>query len=164
MKHTTSILLVAVLAVAQFAMAQSEEPQRNSQGYGYGAIGSLRGPGGFSGASQIGGGAEGTFYKGLGAGIDVGYLFPTSAFSAGFGTLSPGVLYQFSPKRRTVPFVTGGYTLGFRDGAMNMIHFGGGATYWFSERVGLRVEVRDHMPTQSTDYHYLVVRFGITGR
>jgi hypothetical protein len=102
--------------------------------------------------------------EGLGAGMDVGYLFPTRGFGWGFGTLSPGVVYQFSPNQKTVPFLTGGYTLGFRDGVANMVHFGGGATYFFSKRLGLRIEARDYLPTGSTRFHYFLVRIGISGR
>jgi len=164
MRHRISILLVVVLAAFQFGRAQTERPKHNGQGYGYWGIGALAGTGHTSGASQIGGGGEGIFHKGLGAGIDVGYMYPTSSFAAGFGTLSPGVLYQFSRHQKTVPFLTGGYTLAFRDGAANMVHFGGGATHWFSERLGLRIEARDYVPTDSPRFQYFVVRIGISGR
>jgi hypothetical protein len=131
--------------------------------YGFWGVGGLFGGGGSSAASQIGGGGEGTVYKGLGVSFDLGYLYPLREFGAGFGTLSPGVQYQFTPHRKTVPFVSGGYTLGFREGAMNMVHFGAGTTYWFNERIGLRIEARDHMPTAGTGYHYFLVRVGIAG-
>ncbi|RPJ87479.1 MAG: hypothetical protein EHM18_00925 [Acidobacteria bacterium] len=165
MTQKVVVIILVVLVAVQFGMAQpGDEPENRPQGFAYGGIGVVAGDGESAALSQIGGGGEGAFYKGLGASVDVGYLFPTRGFSGGFGTLSPGVLYQFSRHQKANPFVIGGYTLGFRDGTVNMVHFGGGVNYWFSERIGLRIEARDHVPTDASEYHHFVVRIGISGR
>lgn len=165
MTQRIAVMILVVLVAVQLGMAQAgDEPENRPQGFAYGGIGVFAGDGESTALSQIGGGVEGTFYRGLGASFDVGYLFPTRGFSSGIGTVSPGVLYQFSRHQKANPFVLGGYTLGFRNGTVNMVHFGGGVDYWFSERIGLRIEARNHVPTDWSEYHHFVVRIGISGR
>jgi len=43
-------------------------------------------------------------------------------------------------------------------------HFRGGVNYWFKERVGLRIEVRDHVVIPSDGFNLIGVRFGIAFR
>ena len=80
------------------------------------------------------------------------------------GIFSPGVVYQFHTRRKTVPFVTGGYTLAFRSGAYNLFHFGGGVNHWFNSRWGIRVEVRDHIDPHYPEYNFLQFRVGFLFR
>jgi hypothetical protein len=104
-------------------------------------------------------GAEGLIKGGFGAGADVSYLFyPAGGFNEGFGLFSPGVFYQFNPSRKTVPFVTGGYSLAFRDGTINLIPYGGGFNHWFNNHWGMRFEVRNHIQTRLLEYHLLQLR------
>jgi hypothetical protein len=44
------------------------------------------------------------------------------------------------------PFLTGGYTLWFRHGAVSAVNVGGGVHYWLRDGLGLRAEFRDHVP------------------
>ena len=92
----------------------------------------------------------------------MGYWFPRGAFAAGIGLLSVNGAYHLvnrEERGRFVPFVTAGYTLGFRARTRNYFNWGGGATYWFSRRVGMRVEVRDLRPRDR--YSHTTVRFGV---
>lgn len=93
---------------------------------------------------HVGGGGEGLLAGGLGVSADLGYLFDADAPSGGLGLFSPGLVYHFAPEKRTVPFVLGGYTLLFRDGAAHLAHAGGGVNHWFSRRLGIRGEFRAH--------------------
>jgi len=131
------------------------------QGYGYALFtpGATVGDGGAAATLTIGAGAERLIKGGFGAGADVSYLFyPSGGFGEGFGLFSPGVFYQFNPSRKTVPFVTGGYSLAFRGETLNLVHFGGGFNHWFNNHWGLRFEVRDHVQTRSAEYHLLQFR------
>jgi hypothetical protein len=67
---------------------------------------------------------------------------------------------------RIDPFVTGGYTLAFRSGTLNFGNVGGGANVWLKERLGLRVEFRDHVHASSrvANLHYWGLRIGIAFR
>ncbi|MFN0083965.1 MAG: hypothetical protein ACKVX9_01120 [Blastocatellia bacterium] len=160
----TLLLLSTGLALAQ----TPRPPQKEYMGQGYVYIG----PGAFTTDSDallhFGGGGEGFLKGGLAAGVEFGGFSNAKNLSNGFGVLSPGVSYHFlkaSRSGKVVPFVTGGYTLFFSsDGVDNGIHFGGGVNYWFKERIGLRIEVRDHAPYPFTDFHIVGFRFGFAFR
>jgi hypothetical protein len=129
-------------------------------------------PGGVSNGGttlQLGGGVDVLLWKGLGASIEGGYLGPVEAMDDGIGIISANAFYQFGTptRRRVTPFVTGGYTLGFRSQAVNAMNIGGGANYWISETLGLRFELRDHLPVLGggvRDEHLWGVRMGLTWR
>lgn len=53
-----------------------------------------------------------------------------------------------------MPFVTGGYSLRIRAGVASAFNFGGGVNYWFKDRVGLRLEFRDHISHSDLNYFY----------
>ena len=134
---------------------------------------SLGGGGVFSGGDaqgilQVSGGGEGLIYKGLGAGAEIGYLFPRQAAAEGFGLFSANGFYHFPGARSlrsVVPFVTAGYSLAFRNGSANLANFGGGVDWWASEHAGLRLEVRDHVwPGEFSTPHFLTFRIGLVGR
>jgi hypothetical protein len=62
-----------------------------------------------------------------------------------------------------MPFLGGGYSLGFRRSCGHAINIGAGVHYWLTEGVGLRVEFRDHMPVEDlTGTHLWGVRVGFT--
>jgi len=64
-----------------------------------------------------------------------------------------------------VPFVTMGYTLGFRSGTANMMNWGGGLTWWMFRRVGLRTEVRSYEYLGHYNGHFNAgLRFGVQFR
>ncbi|MBZ5594861.1 MAG: hypothetical protein LAP39_21660 [Acidobacteriia bacterium] len=116
------------------------------RGQGYVFYGPGRAPGGGT-VQQIGGGGEGFLYKGLAAGVELGYLFPGGGISDGVGLLSVNGSYHLNRSHRAKfsPFVTGGYSLAFRGGYANLYNFGGGVTWWMTEHVGARLEFRDYV-------------------
>lgn len=118
------------------------------------------------GGMSIGGGGNFRSSLGLGGGADLSYLMPWGAPRGGIGTFSPYLYYSYLKKGRKVePFVSGGYTLFFRSGTANGINFGGGAHYWFSKKVGLKLEFRDDMFLYtSPHYHFLSFRIGVAFR
>ncbi|HUU13422.1 MAG TPA: outer membrane beta-barrel protein [Terriglobia bacterium] len=163
-----TILLIGLLPL--FAAAQDSEYSKG-QGYVYFAPGFAAAEGETGkGVAHIGGGGEGFFTRNLGLGADVGYLVPFEAFSDGIGTFSPNFVARFrakSDKNKVEPFVTGGYTLFFRQGSANEVNFGGGANWWFKERVGLRIELRDNVMIPGGDVtttHFVGLRIGVTFR
>ena len=97
---------------------------------------------------HAGGGAEGLVAGGFGVGAELGYLAFFEGPGLGVGLLSPGVVYSFSQAKKTMPFVTGGYTLFFRSGIAHGFYFGGGVNRWMGDRWGIRIEGRNQlMPT-----------------
>jgi hypothetical protein len=151
MKPFSAIPCILVLfGLVPPAFAQDgESPPKKGYGYGLFTPGAIVG-GGISPTLTVGAGVERLIKGGFGAGAELSYLFyPQGGFSEGFGLFSPGVLYQFNPARKTVPFVTGGYSLAFRGGAINLIHYGGGLNHWFSSHWGMRFEVRNHTQTRT---------------
>ena len=138
----TTLLVLMLIPMAAHA-------QRSERGSAQGSI--FFGPGGVSGGTttatvHFGGDAEVLVYKGLGAGAEIGYLTPWQSFSDGIGVFSVNGSYNFFPRRtgqKTVPFVTGGYTLFFRSGTANGFNFGGGVNWWFKPKLGLHLEFRD---------------------
>jgi hypothetical protein len=91
-------------------------------------------------------------------------FLPREGFGSGVGLFSPGIIYQFRTTRKSVPFVTGGYTLAFRNGAYNLVHFGGGFNHWFGNRWGMRFEVRDHIDPHYPELNVLQFRVGFVLR
>ncbi|MDX2034135.1 MAG: hypothetical protein SF339_25900 [Blastocatellia bacterium] len=162
------LTMTFLMITAGAALAQTPQPPKKeylAQGYGY------IGPAVFSTGSDAlihyGGGAEGFLKGGLAANIEAGGFSSSNDFSDGFAVLSPGASYHVrkaTPSGKVVPFVTGGYTLFASSGGVtNGVHFGGGVTYWFKERIGLRVDVRDHVAV-ADNLHIIGFRVGISFR
>lgn len=166
----SSILIALSLLLFPLGMrAQEGEPPRGTANAFFGAGGAFA-KGDRAGSLQFGAGGQGRIYKGLGAGAELGYVHPTESFTDGFGLLSTNGFYHFWTGRssqKLVPFLTGGYSLAFRDGHANLGNFGGGVDYWFRERTALRLEVRDHVwPSrfEGPTAHILMFRVGVVGR
>jgi len=161
MRKLVFVILLAVLSPFA-AAAQSKEHW--GQGYAFVA------PGGTTeGGStlQFGAGGEALVYKGLGVGGEIGYLGFTRELSQGFGVLSPNVSYHFlnaSKSGKFAPFVTGGYSLLFRDGTALAVNVGGGMNYWFKDRLGLRLEFRHHGIVDSDLRGFYGFRIGLAFR
>ena len=95
----------------------------------------------------FGAGGDALIYKGLGASIDLGYVFPRQDPGCGIGLLTLNPSYHFvnrTKPRKVMPFVTAGYALAFRSETANVFNYGGGITWWFSRKTGLRLEARDY--------------------
>ena len=159
-----SILIVfSLLMIAAAGQAQETELPR---GLGYFFVA----PGGSvpkgSGTLHVGFGGEGRVYKGLGFGADIGGFLQSSSCSCGLAMFSANGSYHFSSvvrDRKVFPFLTAGYTgVANSVGGENWFNFGGGVDYWPRERVGLRVEFRDHVdPNHREPLHFLEARIGL---
>lgn len=141
---------------------------QSSSGYLFVAPGGAKGGGGTQATVQFGGGIDAILAKGVAVNLELGALGPTDRFGDGvLGVFSPGAAYYFTRKaeRRLEPFVNGGYTLMFRNERENLFYFGGGTNWWFSKRVGLRMEFRDQVSTHyRTAIHFWGLRFGAAFR
>lgn len=169
MKKTwLGMFLVLMLLVSAGAKASGQ-----SQGHGYAYFA----PGGAAAKGEtgtwtahVGGGGEGFFMRNVGLGADVGYLTPIRSWSDGIGTFSPSFIARFRANRdedRLEPFVAGGYTLFFRQGTASGVNFGGGINYWFTDRGGVRFELRDSVMIPGGDVratHFVGLRIGLTFR
>lgn len=113
---------------------------------------------------QVGVGGEVGIAKGIGAGLEVAAIGPRQDFiDNAMGTFSPNGYYHFihGKESRLDPFVTAGYTLLFRTGHANLFNFGGGTNYWFRNHLGVRLEFRDHVWSESGGtLHFWGFRFG----
>ena len=156
--------LIIFSLLAPLAALAQESGEHRGLGYAYFAPGASS-PGG-TGTFQTGAGGEGLVYKGLGVGGELGYVAPWRSARDGLGVASANGSYHFSRRKKLDPFVTGGYTLFFRSGHANLFNVGGGVDYWFRERLGLRLEIRDQVwPSQyGTTGHFWGVRIGIAFR
>ncbi len=141
--------------------------QNRYDGHGYVSFGVNGANRKFGQILSVGGGGEGFVWRGLAVGADLSYVYPRQCFGEGIGLLSVGPSYHLLSRaepRRFVPFVTGGYSLGFRSGTANMFHYGGGATWWFHNRLGLRAELRDHRDAKWPGDHFYAMRFSLAFR
>ena len=129
----------------------------------------VAGPGGFSVSVRdqtmwfVGGGGEFVASLGVGIGGEFGVFIDDTGWVLG-GVSIDGVLQP--PRRRGrvfVPLLAAGYSaLTGPESGLNAVNIGGGATWWMRERIGLRVEVRDHIdPSRFGGGHYWTVRAGI---
>ncbi|MCI0423655.1 MAG: porin family protein [Acidobacteria bacterium] len=163
MRRMMLILFVMTLAPA-IGMAQTVKEHRG-QGYVFVAPGAVSSDG-TTATLHFGVGGEGLVYKGLGIGGEIGYVGPARGLQEGVGLFSANGSYHFrnaSASGKLVPFVTGGYSLIFRDGTASGVNFGGGVNYWFRERVGLRLEFRDQVFADRTT-HFYGFRIGLAFR
>ncbi|MBK9314132.1 MAG: hypothetical protein IPM55_07795 [Acidobacteria bacterium] len=166
MSRKTLSVIVMMMILSIGVNAQSGNDSKG-HGYLFVAPGAATNGGGSSASLHIGGGGEGLVYKGLGVGGEIGWLGPTRALNDGFGVLSANGSYHFrnaTASGKVVPFVTGGWSLAFRSGSAHGGNFGGGINYWFKERIGLRLEVRDHVFNNFTSTHFLGFRVGLAFR
>ena len=139
------VALAAVVTLwAGLGLAQPSKPIYNGHGYAYFGIGGRTQVG--TSFLSFGGGGEGFLYKGLAAGAELAYMAPRCCMNEGIGLLGISGAHHFVNRRapgRVVPFVTAGFTGGFRSGWGNLWNWGGGATVWMNDHLGLRLEVRD---------------------
>ena len=118
--------------------------QVRSHGYVFGGI-----VGGSFNATphvQLGVGVDKVWSKGFGIGTEGGYVGSGRRGSDG-GFWSFNLTQQFHrASSRIVPFATGGISVIYDAGGFN---FGGGVLYPFRERLGLRLEFREHLVQSS---------------
>lgn len=143
-KFTLAITLL--LLTPALARAQTSTSSPHGLGYIY------FGPATHQMDFTAGFGGEGYFYKGLGAGLEMGtagFTSTTNHNSNWIGLGSADLCYHFFTKKsKAAPFVTGGYTLFFgQDVFLSAVsthgyNLGGGVDYLASKHVGLRFDVR----------------------
>jgi len=125
----------------------------------------ITGAGSSTGTMHFGGGFDIFAYKGLAFGGEAGYLAPWEYLNDGIGLASVNGSYHFLRNNRVAPFVTAGYSVGFRTGHTDLVNFGGGLNYWLNDRVGMLLEVRDHLrASRYANLHYLGFRLGLSLR
>jgi hypothetical protein len=158
-----AMLMVLSLLVSGTAMAQEVKKSPGGRSYVFLGIGQANAE---DTTTHFGGGVEAFLYRGLGVGCELGYLGPIEYMSEGIGLFSVNGIYDFGKEQhsRVSPFITGGYSGAFRQGFANAVNFGGGMHYWFHERAGLRLEIRDHFSPRVWDSHLWEARVGINLR
>jgi hypothetical protein len=150
--------------LAAFPVAAQAQP---SNGYVFFAPGGITCCGRTEMTLHFGFGGEAVLGRGIGLGLEIGALGPRQNFGDGVvGLVSPNGYYHFVHRKRLKadPFVTGGYSLMFRSGRINLYNFGGGFNYWFRRGLGARFEFRDHVYTSGRAVHYWGIRFGLAFR
>ncbi len=162
------ILTAGFLIVLAGAQCLAQEVRENrGAGYIFVAPGAALASGESAGLLHFGVGGQGLLYRGLGMSGEVGYLAPTAGVQYGVGLASINGFYQFGRAghgRKAVPFLTGGYSLAFRQGVANAINFGGGLNYWFGSRKALLLEIRDYLTLQEGNIHFVTCRIGLSFR
>ena len=168
--HVTVIaaLLTTLGMLAPLSLA-AQNHKSAGHGYVFAAPGAISAGGLTDSTFHVGGGGEAPVWGNLAVGAEIGWLAPASQLDGGFGVFSINPSYRFRTGKenaRAIPFVTGGYSLLFRESTANAINLGGGVDYWFRDKLGLRVEVRDHIrnPRFTGPIHIWQVRVGLTFR
>ncbi|MCC6343070.1 MAG: hypothetical protein IT166_12780 [Bryobacterales bacterium] len=130
-----------IILIAAFSAVSGMAQVPKSQVFVYQGLGSNYG----TSFGHTGGGAEAAVWKGITAGAEVGAIYPFRAMSEVFGVLNVNGSYHFLAGRKGKwdPFVTGGYSLFFRQGVANGANYGGGVVYWVKPRMGIRAEFRN---------------------
>jgi hypothetical protein len=159
------IIAIVVVGVCGMTAAAQSKDSRRGWGYVFAGAGAVTDDGAVP-LIHLGGGGEGLIHKGFGVGAEIGYLAAVEESSEGAGLFSANVAYHFNgddPSRKVSPFVTGGYSVVFRDFASHGGNFGGGVQWWVRDRVALRFEFRDHI-FSSDSPHVVMFRFGVSFR
>ena len=155
---------VCAISMAVAASAQQAQPNKYS-GHGYVHFGIAGAERNFDTVYSAGVGGEGFLYKGLAAGASLEMLSAYENIASTVGVLSPTASWHFVDRNKEqhwVPFVSGGYSLGFSTGGhANGYNFGGGITWWFKPKYGVRTEFRDQV---FEGRHLYVFRFGLAFR
>ena len=141
MRTKLLLIVMAGLAAPLGAETVGEQPYYGS---GYAALGLASCVHGVGNVSFAGGG-DAFLYRGLALGGEIGYYRFVERGSNAFGLGGLNAGYHFINRRRPgkiEPFVSGGLAAAFRNSVTPGVTFGGGVNYWFSRRVGLRLEGR----------------------
>jgi hypothetical protein len=117
---------------------------------------------------HAGGGVEGGIGKRFTVGGEIGALISVAEIygrNGAFLSLGPGFHLVARSGRKLDPFISGGVSLLVSRGAGILFYYGGGTNYWFRDRIGLRVEFRDHVwSPEGTALHFAGVRIGLSFR
>ena len=157
------------VAVCALVLACGARSSGEAQGLGFAIAGPAGVVGTYGSAGLAGHGAAGgelLVKNRLGVGGEYGIF---AGEGGGFTIASVNGVVHFAPAQRTRgtrPFVSAGYTrLSNGEGAFDAFNVGGGVDIWARERVGVRVEIRDHIrPDDRGDFHYWAIRAGVVFR
>ncbi len=156
-----TILLLSAVAQAQSAVNTVPRTDvygpHHFQGYLFAAPGTYVGFSESTATMHVGGGGEAILYRGLGLGAEIGVLWALRG-SDPLGLFSVDGSYHFSRQHKLSPFLAGGYSVIGGEGRRNLVNYGGGVHYWFSENKGIRLEFRDHLYADGTERHLLSFR------
>jgi len=153
--------LSLLLSSLMLSPGYAQSTEKSAWGYGFFGGGGASGCGDSEGLIHFGGGMDAALAGGFGISIEGGYL-TWGGMSEGVGLFSPGVMYAFNRDRKTIPFITGGYSLFFRSGSASGLFFGGGVNHFIGENWGIRVEGRDQLFFESgCTFHNLEARIGV---
>jgi len=153
-----SSAVVVAACVGLVGFAHSVAAQGIGQGFVYGGpIAPLSSAVKPAAALTIGGGLEALTRSGAGASLEAGVFGLDRVW---IPQLSANAIYEKRPRASGVsPFITGGLTL-----SGQVINFGGGANIWTSDRVALRIEVRDYVQPATRAPQTIAFRVGMTFR
>ncbi|MCC7342757.1 MAG: hypothetical protein IT170_16870 [Bryobacterales bacterium] len=163
-RFLTILWLTALLGLSAMAQASDAYNAVGTIGFGFGGQGGQSA--GFGKLMSFAGAGEGYMWKGLALGGDGQLVWNRDNSDAYFGLLSLGPSYHFDNRenpRRFVPFVTGGYGLAFREGALSLYQMGAGVTWWPKARVGLRFEYR-YFDNTRDEFQMNQLRFSVAFR
>ncbi|HET7214708.1 MAG TPA: hypothetical protein VFL79_14035 [Terriglobia bacterium] len=167
---------VFLLLLPTLALAQTTDPQDAWQGYAFfGAGTAARDCENCATILHTGFGGEGFFYKGLGAGAEIGYARwgPNNFLNNEAFILSGDLSYHFGRRAlrgQVDPFVLIGPSayLPTSHGRGALVgNFGGGVNVWLAQHAALRLEIRDYVNPSENGWpgpHSASFRFGITFR
>ena len=158
------VSLHARMALMGFVVVLGSVRGAEAQGLGYG-VGGLAGVSGFfasAAAGHVAGGGEALFRGRAGIGGEVGLINNLTLGSVN------GVVHLLPSRAgsRLSPFVTTGWTrMSSGEGTFDAWNAGGGVDVWPRDRVGFRLELRDHLrPDTRGTVHYWTIRGGIVFR
>ncbi len=157
-------------AMFSFLPAFAQGPNAFVYGAGGGEFLLSSGPTHGDGFIHIGGGGEYVTRSGIGVEADGGVR--STIFQGSGGTLSVDGSYHFRHAHLVDPFVVAGYSLFFNQSGgfltpvsqphQNLFNFGGGTNLWFSRHLGAKIELRDHVHTNSgSTIHYAEFMLGL---
>jgi hypothetical protein len=128
-------------------------------------------PPGESGSQPVyggGGGIELRLGRWFGVGGEISGIVTSRQPSDSLGNFSGGpYVHLWKQDSNFDPYVTGGYSVVFRDFAANGYHIGGGLNYWFRERTGLVVGFtfeHEFATAQNLRTEFYMGRIGLTFR
>ena len=157
------VALITVCLLGSSTMVSAQEGGLpRGLGYVFVAPGFIAGDGTPGGTVQSGVGGEFRIYKGLAVGAELSGVGAIGESFDDVGLFSLNGYYHLpnaSRSTKVIPFITAGYT---GAGVEPWFNVGGGADYWFKNRLGLRVEFRDQIDANhSNPMHYAGMRVGL---
>ena len=115
-----------------------------------------------------GAGVELLLERRFGVGADISGIVTSRQPSDSLGNFSVGPYLHLGKRDSNFdPYLTGGYSVIFRDFTANGFHFGGGLNYWFHERLGFVAGFtfeHEFSTAQNVPTSFYMARIGLTFR